>query len=387
MGADFALASAIAPGTIRVVNGGFVALRLLHFADLHLDRSFASERLYGVGAQRRRGDLRAALQRIVERASQAKVDLITCAGDLFEQDHVTRDTAAFLVQTLGNAGLPVLIAPGNADPAVPSSPYRYLRWPDNVTIATHDELRPYRYGDVHIWAAGFTGPEVSEAPLRDFVRQEEGTHLLLVHASDMSQVPEGVTPYKPILPTQVEQAGFRHALLGHYHEARTGGPMTYPGSPEPLGWHETGRHCTALVTIEDDGAVHVLLEDVNQRQFAQETIDITGMTSPDQVRDAVFAIREGKHLEGAVIRATLVGERARSLSIDRQALSTECSDGFAYLEFLDQSRVSHDLEAATQEFTSRGEMVRKLVDHKQGSRQEEQTVGRALQLALDAFDE
>ena len=387
MGADFALASAIAPGTIRVVNGGFVALRLLHFADLHLDRSFASERLSGVGAQRRRGDLRAALQRIVERASQAKVDLITCAGDLFEQDHVTRDTAAFLTQTLGNAGLPVLIAPGNADPAVPSSPYRYLRWPDNVTIATHSELRPYRYGDVHIWAAGFTGPEVAEAPLRDFARQDEGTHLLLVHASDMSQVPEGVTPYKPILPTQVEQAGFRHALLGHYHEAHTGGPMTYPGSPEPLGWNETGRHCTALVTIEDDGAVQVLLEDVNQRQFAQETIDITGMTSPDQVRDAVFAIREGKHLEGAVIRATLVGERARSLNIDPQALSTECSDGFAYLEFRDQSRVSHDLEAATQEFTSRGEMVRKLVDHKQGSRQEEQTVGRALQLALDAFDE
>jgi DNA repair exonuclease SbcCD nuclease subunit len=292
-----------------------------------------------------------------------------------------------MVQTLGGAGLPVLIAPGNADPAVPSSPYRYLRWPENVTIATHEDLRPYRYGNVHVWAAGFMRSDVSEAPLRDFARQEEGTHLLLLHASNMSQVPEGVTPYKPILPSQVEQAGFRHALLGHYHEASTSGPMTYPGSPEPLGWNEIGRHCTALVTVEDDGGVHVLLEDINQRQFAQETIDITDMTSPEHVRDAVLAIREGKHLEGAVIRATLIGERARSLSIDPQTLSAECSDGFAYLEFRDQSRVSHDLEAATQEFTSRGEMVRKLVDHKQGSRQEEQTVGRALQLALDAFDE
>jgi DNA repair exonuclease SbcCD nuclease subunit len=313
--------------------------------------------------------------------------VITCAGDLFEQDHVTRDTAGFMVQTLGGAGLPVLIAPGNADPAVPSSPYRYLRWPENVTIATHEDLRPYRYGNVHVWAAGFMRSDAPEAPLRDFARQEEGTHLLLLHASNMSQVPEGVTPYKPILPSQVEQAGFRHALLGHYHEASTSGPMTYPGSPEPLGWNEIGRHCTALVTVEDDGGVHVLLEDINQRQFAQETIDITDMTSPEHVRDAVLAIREGKHLEGAVIRATLIGERARSLSIDPQTLSAECSDGFAYLEFRDQSRVSHDLEAATQEFTSRGEMVRKLVDHKQGSRQEEQTVGRALQLALDAFDE
>src|SRR5205807_5498255 len=170
MGADFALASAIAPGTIRVVNGGFVALRLLHFADLHLDRSFASERLYGVGAQRRREDLRTALQRIVDRARERQVDLITCGGDLFEHDHVTRETAGFVVQTLGAAGIPVLIAPGHADPAVPSSPYRYLRWPDNVTIATHEELRPYRYGSVQVWTAGFMRPEAPDAPLRDVVR-------------------------------------------------------------------------------------------------------------------------------------------------------------------------------------------------------------------------
>jgi DNA repair exonuclease SbcCD nuclease subunit len=364
-----------------------VALRLLHFADLHLDRSFAGERLYGVGAQRRREDLRAALQRIVERARDAQVDLISCGGDLFEHDHVTRDTAAFVVQTLGAAQVPVLIAPGHADPAVPSSPYRYLRWPDNVTIAAHEELRPYRYGDVQIWAAGFMRADVPDAPLRDFVRQDEGTHLLLLHASDMSQVPEGVTPYKPILPSQVEDAGFRHALLGHYHDARTSDWITYPGSPEPLGWNEVGRHCTALVTVGDDGTSHILLEDINQRQFAQEQIDVTGMSSADHVRDAVMAMREGKHLGGGVIRATLVGERSRSLNLDTKALSMECSDGFAYLEFSDRSHVSHDVDGVAQEFTSRGEMVRKLVDHKGESRQEEQTAGRALQLALDAFDE
>ena len=46
--------------------------------------------------------------------------------------------------------MPVLVAPGHADPAVPSSPYRYLRWPTNVTVAAHEELRPYHYGDVQI---------------------------------------------------------------------------------------------------------------------------------------------------------------------------------------------------------------------------------------------
>ncbi len=364
-----------------------MALRLLHFADLHLDRSFASERLYGVGAQRRREDLRSALQRIVERARQAQADLITCGGDLFEHDHVTRETASFILQTLGEAGLPVLIAPGHADPAVPSSPYRYLRWPENVRVATHEELRPYRYKNFQIWTAGFMRPDMPDAPLRDFPRRDEGAHLLLLHASDMSQVPQGVTPYKPILPAQVVEAGFKHALLGHYHDATTGESITYPGSPEPLGWNESGRHCTALVTVDDDGSVQVVLDDINERQFVQETIDITGLTSVEHVRNAVVAMREGKHLNGAVIRATLVGERDRALTLDPQTLTLECSDGFAYLEFLDRSRVSHDLDAAAQEFTSRGEMVRQLVDHKQGSRQEEQAVGRALQLALDAFEE
>ena len=364
-----------------------MALRLLHFADLHLDRSFASERLYGAAAQRRREDLRHALERIIERAGHENVDLITCGGDLFEHDNVTRETANYLVQTLGSAGAPVLIAPGHADPAVPSSPYRYLRWPANVTIAAHEELRPYRYGDVQLWAAGFMRPEVPDAPLRDFARQESGVNLLLLHASDMSQVPAGVTPYKPILPAQIEETGFAHALLGHYHDARTDATITYPGSPEPLGWGEGGRHSVALMTIDDDGTPHVVLEDINQRRFAQETIDITGMTSLEEIRGAVTSVRDEKQLEGAVIRATLVGQRARSLQLDPEALSAECSDGFAYVEFRDRSRVSHDLDAAAQEFTSRGEMVRKLIDQKGQSRQEEQVAGRALQLALDAFDE
>jgi exonuclease SbcD len=364
-----------------------VALRLLHFADLHLDRSFASEHLYGVGAQQRREDLRAGLQRVVDRARDVEADLITCGGDLFEHDHVTRETASLVVQTLGDAGRPVLIAPGHADPAMASSPYRYLRWPANVTVAAHEDLRPYRFGNVKVWTAGFMRPAVTDAPLRDFAHLDEGVHLLLLHASDMSQVPEDVAPFKPILATQVQEAGFRHALLGHYHAARSNEWLTYPGSPEPLGWHETGRHCVALLTVDDQGTVEVVLDDINQRQFVQETIDITGMTTPDHVREAVLAMRDGKHLAGAVIRATLVGERSRVLAIDPHALSLECSDGFAYLEFRDQSHVSHDLGAMAQEFTSRGEMVRKLVDQKKDSRQEEQAVGRALELALDAFDE
>ncbi len=362
-----------------------MALRLLHFADLHLDCSFAAQRLFGIAAQHRREDLRTALQRIIDRAQREQVDLITCGGDLFDHEYVTRETASFVADALGAAGRPVLIAPGNRDPALPSSPYRYLRWPPNVTIATHEDLRPYRFGTVQIWSAGFSRPEMSESPLSGFNQLQEGPHLLLFHASDMASLPEGSSAFAPITAGQVEQAGFLHALLGHYHAAHTEPYLTYPGSPEPLGWEEAGRHCTALVTVSNEGGATVELQDVNQRQFVQETLDITGMTSHEHVRDALLAVRESKRLDGAIVRATLVGERSRGLDLDPEALVRECRDGFAHLEFRDQTVRFHDVDALAGEFTSRGELVRQLLPLRQQADTAE-TVKRALQLALDAFD-
>jgi len=362
-----------------------LAFRLLHFADLHLDRSFAGEGLHGIGAQRRRDDLRAALLRILDRARESECDLITCAGDLFEQDHITRETAMFVIEAFASAGRPVLIAPGHSDPALPSSPYRYLRWPANVTIATQETLQPYRFGPVAVWSAGANRLEPSASPLRDFQRIEGGVNLLLLHASDMNALPAGVTPLAPIVASQVQDCGFGHALLGHHHEGIRGPWITYPGSPEPLGWEEPGAHCVAMVSIDDGGVIEVALEPVNQRRFAEVRVDVTGMTTRDQVRQAILGLCAGSGLDGAVVRATLTGERARAIDLDPQALAVECGDGFAYLDFQDETRSPHDLDLLGQEFTSRGEFVRRLMD-REASQEAAGATGRAIQLTLDAFD-
>ncbi|HYM49379.1 MAG TPA: metallophosphoesterase [Candidatus Limnocylindrales bacterium] len=361
-----------------------MAFRLLHFADLHLDHSFAGERLSGVGAQRRRDDLRTALTRILELADRQDCDLITCGGDLFDHEHLTRDTTLFIGDTLGAAGRPVMIAPGHSDPAVPSSPYRYLRWPANVTIATHEELRPYAFDNVAIWSGAMHRSDPSRAPLRDFPRIEGGINLLVLHASDMTALPPGATPYAPIVSGQVQECGFGHALLGHYHDARQGPWITYPGSPEPLAFAEPGPHCVALVAIQDDGLIDVTLQPINQRRFVEERLDVTGLTSREQVREAMLALRASNGLDGAVVRTVLTGERARSVDLDPQALAVECGDGFAYLEFRDDTQTAHDLEEVAQEFTSRGEFVRKLAE--QDGQESAGAASRAIQLTLDAFD-
>ncbi|TEU17732.1 MAG: hypothetical protein E3J25_01760, partial [Anaerolineales bacterium] len=126
--------------------------RILHFADLHLDASFASSSMTSRISGLRRQQLRDALKRILDLAVQRDVDAITIAGDLYEQDRCTLDTGNFIKRELERiAPKPVLIAPGNHDPWVPHSLYRQLEWPANVFIFSEQQLYPYELGDVTIW--------------------------------------------------------------------------------------------------------------------------------------------------------------------------------------------------------------------------------------------
>ena len=97
----------------KVLHPGDV-VRLLHFADLHLDTPFrwAPREV----ARARRWALRDTLLRICKLADEQRADALTCGGDLYEQERFTPDTAEFLRSTFAELyPLPVFFAEG-ADP-------------------------------------------------------------------------------------------------------------------------------------------------------------------------------------------------------------------------------------------------------------------------------
>lgn len=73
--------------------GAFLPFSILHFSDLHLEAAFATSRLPAKLARRCREQLRQTLRRIMEIANYRKADAVTIAGDLFEREHLTPDTA------------------------------------------------------------------------------------------------------------------------------------------------------------------------------------------------------------------------------------------------------------------------------------------------------
>src|SRR6266487_3296632 len=103
--------------------------RIIHLSDLHLDTSFAISGLPAAAGAWRRADLRATLGRILALARERRVDAVTIAGDLYEQEYALPDTADFLVQQLAKlAPIRVFIAPGKSDPHTNDSLYALTRW-------------------------------------------------------------------------------------------------------------------------------------------------------------------------------------------------------------------------------------------------------------------
>ena len=110
-------------------------VKIVHFADLHLDSGFAWAGAGGAAARRRRQSLRDALESIATLARDVDVGALFCGGDLYEHERVTPDTGRFLQETFAKlAPRPVYLAPGNHDWYGPRSLYRETRG--------HDRLRP-----------------------------------------------------------------------------------------------------------------------------------------------------------------------------------------------------------------------------------------------------
>ena len=120
-------------------------MKLLLFADLHLDAPFAWAS--PETARSRRRNRRETLTRILALAEEERVDAILSAGDLFEHERVSPDTVEFLRASLDRTDVPVYLAPGNHDWLSARSPYALVDWSANVHVFTpshadHVQVRP-----------------------------------------------------------------------------------------------------------------------------------------------------------------------------------------------------------------------------------------------------
>lgn len=337
-------------------------MQLLHFADLHLDTPFAWAP--APVAARRRQAIRDTLGAICRLARDRQVDALTCAGDLYEHDRFTADTAAFLVATFADLHpLPVLISPGNHDWLAPSSIYRTARWSSNVHVFESDRLEPYALSDrLTIWGAAHRAPANTDDFLRDFRARAQGVNIGLFHGSERSGLPgqgSGKEPYAAFSAYEIAGAGLAHALLGHYHAPVDGPDYTYPGNPEPLSFGETGERGAVLVEVKDDGTISRERLRATQTAIEDVSVDVSGSASSQDVLDRVAAALAG---QTGLARVSLQGGASPSLVIEPGVLDG-AQAGLEYVLFDSRGLwPAYDLNEISEEKTVRGQFVRDVLE-------------------------
>ncbi len=337
------------------------AIKIVHFADLHLDRKFAWA---GSASSLRRDNLRKVLRRIVQTATEVEADALFCAGDLYEQERITRDTAEFL-RTVFESLSPtrVFIAPGNHDWYGPDSSYASVRWSDNVHIFREARFEPKPLGDgITLWGAAHLAPANTDNFLTDFRIEGDGCHLALFHGAEKNWLIEqgaGKAPHAAFDADEIEAAGFAHAFLGHYHRPRGSDFLTFPGNPDPLEFGETGDRGIVIASVTADGEIHRERRRVAETEIHDFGLDITGCTTREQAID-----RLGEQTDGAsgFVRLTVGGDLHPDMDLGEAHLR-ECLRHFdaVQVRWVDV-RPAFDLDALRGEETVRGEFVREVLE-------------------------
>jgi DNA repair exonuclease SbcCD nuclease subunit len=352
-------------------------VRILHLADVHLDRPFVG--LPADAARRRRAGLWDAFVRCLELGRDRGADLITIGGDLWEHEHVQKNTINSVAYELERVGVPTLVVCGNHDPFVPGSGYALADWPDNVDVVRSGELEPREFGDVVLWAASWTGSPPAVALDEFRVPDDDRTHILFVHGTSgpLAYLAEDVA--WSFQAEQVRKAGFARCLSGHIHIASDDGTIVYSGSPEPLRWNETERHCVALAETAND-SVEVELVDVNRFRVVEQEVVCSGCRSSAELERRVADCLDRSDAAQTYLRIFLTGEVGADCTISRQRLIA-ASSGYAGLAVEDRTEPLLDVDGRADRPGLDGLLVRKLRERMAAAHDDEQ---RVLQLALEA---
>jgi len=276
------------------------SLKFLHLADLHLGQQFTGGRLKlpYEKAQKRAREQQDILIKAIELAKKHEAELVLIAGDLWEESGLSVETVEFVIDVLGNSGIPVVISPGNHDYYAPSSHYCdeitkvMIRktWPDNVVI-----IREYDF--THIQPPGLAGVSVTGIAYHsnqpDKVRRfgsklqppDADIRICVVHGSRDDYLPSGKIMTMPFSDAELLAQPFDYTALGHYHGCsmiKDNSGMVraaYPGSTCALSSDETGPHGCIIGTVHR-GGVHpseIALKPLDPRQVYRLKIDVSGM--------------------------------------------------------------------------------------------------------------
>jgi len=225
------------------------ALRIVHSSDVHVGEF--TEAVH-------KGDGTAGLRVVLAAARAVRADAVILAGDTFEHNRLSAELLDRAAGLLADAGMPVVILPGNHDPAIADSVFhRAIAQPENVRVigvtdevaVSFPELALEIWGNAHR-DYGDNAPLAFPQPRRSFWQ-------IAVAHGHYAPVADRSTHLRPgwlIGDDEIAATKADYVALGHWNRhVRVGGDQVaayYSGSPDYA-------LTVNLVTLSPSGEVSV----------------------------------------------------------------------------------------------------------------------------------
>ncbi|PYZ98216.1 DNA repair exonuclease [Alteribacter lacisalsi] len=262
----------------------------LHAADLHLDSPLKGlEKYEGAPAESLRNATRDAFENLVTLAIEENVAFVLLSGDIYDGDWKDYNTGLFFsaqMNRLNREDIPVYMIRGNHDAAslitkeltLPKNVHEFpVDWPGTILI---ESLKTAIHG------RGFETRAVTENLAGSYPKAVEGfLNIGLLHTSMTGR--EGHENYAPCHVEDLLAKGYDYWALGHIHMRemlRKSDPVIlFPGNIQGRHIRETGKKGCSLVHSEDGEITHVEHRTVDVIRWCDCQIDLTDVSSPDEM--------------------------------------------------------------------------------------------------------
>lgn len=233
-------------------------MKLLHIADLHLDRSFEGLKAFpDQVAQQLQDANKRVLHNLIDIALKNQVDAVIFAGDTFHHSRTSIQTQAYFfegLKRLTEEDIHVMISFGNHD--YYSKERYWFDFPENVYLFEQEEVETHYFvtrGNERVAVSGFSyrHPWIEESKLPDFPQRDADADIHIgVYHGELST--DSGSRHAPFSVSGMKALGYDYWALGHIHkpEILSADPLiVYPGTPQGHTKKETGVQGVGLVNV------------------------------------------------------------------------------------------------------------------------------------------
>lgn len=294
-------------------------LKFIHCSDLHLDTPFKNVSSIDVSLARRMYESSfKALDRIIDKAIEEKVDFIIFSGDIFEVEYSTPHSRYRFAEAIRRSGVRCYIAYGNHDHG--------RKWEDSIPLPENavvfpDHVVNIPYPNEEDRIADVIGvSHSSRHESRDLTEDIEGSSdfsIAVVHC-DLDKVSEGHN-YAPANLSAMLNKRIDYWALGHIHKRNVVHQfphVVYPGNTQGRSLKETGEKGAYLVTVSNGLVKKMDFFVTGEIEWISIEESILGMNMDGLLESISKQAKRGSILK---IRLTGTGDLDRMIRLERQS--------------------------------------------------------------------